>query len=190
MKRLLVVMLAVTMMFGGCSESNEKKAQRLIKEQLNVTLHDLNSYESVEFGKLDSVFNNLLEEDSFKKYFSRRLICQKMRNDMFREATAIRYFDEQKSDELRNNAYIDSTWHYKQLEDSIKRNFIPKFKGWSMSHSFRANNASGNKVLVHKMYCFDEFITEILEDEDYETYHSFNLENELREIEKKFLGLE
>ena len=190
MKRLLFI-LAVLIFFAGCSENSEKKAQKLINQHLKVTLHDFGSYEGVEFGTLDTIYTIILDDSLFTEYLSKRLVFQKMRNDKREEADIYRSFDKQKYNELVNlvNVYVDSTWHYKQLEDSVKANFKPQFDGWSMKHSFRSNNANGNKVITHKVYSFDKNIVKITESSDYESFYNFNLEESIRTIEKDFLGL-
>ena len=50
-------MVGLALTFVGCNNSNEKKAQKLIKEYLSKNLNDASSYESVEFSKLDSTFS-------------------------------------------------------------------------------------------------------------------------------------
>ncbi|MCD8030050.1 MAG: hypothetical protein LUF85_04275 [Bacteroides sp.] len=50
MKKLLVV-LFVSLILAGCSD--EKKAQRLIKQYLKENLNDPSSYKPVSFGELD-----------------------------------------------------------------------------------------------------------------------------------------
>lgn len=66
----------------------------------------------------------------------------------------------------KQKLYLDSAEYYQSLCDSIAANFTPEFKGWTMDHSFRANNATGNKVIGHLRYSFDKGITKILESKD------------------------
>lgn len=182
--------MVLPIVFSGCSENNDSKAKTLVENQLKGSLHDYDSYESVEFGKLDSTFTTLLDDSLFRKLYSKRLSCQKIRNTLYEEAQIWRTIDNEKYNNLmgRNGIYIDSTAYYYKLELSARENFIPQFNGWSMKHSFRANNAGGNKVITHKAYCFDKDITEITETQDWETFISFDLDSELKKGEKEFLG--
>lgn len=53
-------------MIASCSprDNNFEKAKVLVKDDLSKSLNDFNSYESVEFGKLDSVFSQF-DDPSF-----------------------------------------------------------------------------------------------------------------------------
>lgn len=59
MKKVLFVIGSLFLCFTSCSKSLEEKAQELIKNDLFKTLHDFDSYQLVEFSKLDSAFTDL-----------------------------------------------------------------------------------------------------------------------------------
>ncbi|MCC8186909.1 MAG: hypothetical protein LIP08_05220 [Bacteroides sp.] len=62
--------------------------------------------------------------------------------------------------------FLDSAAIYGPMVDSIRENFIPECKRWSMKHTFRANNAGGNKTIGHYEYYFNKDITKIVDRED------------------------
>ena len=56
--------------------------------------------------------------------FVRRIVCQKMRNDLYSQAQIYRLVDKTKYDYLmqRNALYADSTGMYYNLHESIREN--------------------------------------------------------------------
>ena len=63
MRRTIVIITVAAATLFSCT-SPEKKAQKLIKQQLKETLNNPKSYEPVNFGSLDS----LMEEEFTKEY--------------------------------------------------------------------------------------------------------------------------
>lgn len=159
MNKVLFILL-LPILLASCS-SPEKRAQKLIQKHLKETLHNWNSYESVKFSTLDSLFTIPSDDIKFiemsalsKTYFDKINIYLEW--DLNKQ---VEYLNKQK-------IYLDSAEYYQSLCDSIAANFTPEFKGWTMDHSFRANNATGNKVIGHLRYSFDKSITKILESKD------------------------
>lgn len=190
MKKIYLCLLACVMAFAACS-TPEKQAKKLIKEYLKNNLHDYDSYECVKFGTLDSVFTKLLDDSTFTNVFAKRLAHQKLRNNMFDKAEQWKDIKKLYDFYLENEKLQqDTVQYYYNIEDSIKNNFTPKFNGFAMQHSFRANNANGNKILTHKVYIFNKELTEIVNSEDWETYYNYDIEKELDAIKKRFLELE
>lgn len=174
MKKILLgaITLIVAMLFASCATSPDDKAKKLIKDHLHETLHDEKSYESVSYGVLDSVFTTVYDDDLFvvssakfleyKDKFDSEMKDFDLYSDMYSQSyrnKALRAY---------NNAteYLDSITLYGTIADSIKRNFKPVFNGWSMNHSYRANNASGNKVIGHFRFYFDKDITKLIDTKD------------------------
>ena len=171
MQKLLMALFSV-ILISSCSLSNEKKAQKLITQHLKETLNDWSSYESVKFGTLDTTFTTF-DEDSSYMYASTQFESfieksNKALDDMKDYAGMTSVYYENKFNFFRITAqiYLDSAEVYAPIVDSIRTNFIPVFYGWSMTHSFRANNAMGNKIIGHFKYYFDPEITAIKKSED------------------------
>ena len=61
--KYLMFFLLMLLFLTSCQKSNEDIAKELIKQSLKENLDDWNSYESVSYGALDSVFS-LMETDS------------------------------------------------------------------------------------------------------------------------------
>jgi len=152
------------------SPSREEKAKRLIKDHLFKTLHDYKSYESVEFGKMDSLFT-YIEDDSLYKYYIKegyRFLDEvKDANSnlkIYAGLSTLRYrFDYYKAIAAE---YNDSVSQYIRLAEKVKSNFTPLFIGWKMSHTYRAKSLNGNKGIHHYAYKFDKEISKIIGHDD------------------------
>jgi len=168
-KVLLLLAVALSLLFAGCSENKEKKAKELINHQLKVTLHDFSSYESVEFGKLDSTFTESSDLPEYKIAIDKANEFTKQGGDkietakMYGECTL---YDKQVQYARWGKELLDSATYYINIAKNIDSTFIPKFVGWNITHTFRANNASGNKVIGHRKYYFDKDVSKIINDEN------------------------
>lgn len=171
MKKLLFTLI-VSSLLVSCESTPEDKAKELIKNHLHETLHDEKSYESVSYGGLDSVYTTVIDNDTYvlssEKYLTYKdKFDSEMKDfDLYSDMYSQSY--KNKAIRAYNNAreYLDSLTLYGTISDSIQKQFIPEFKGWSMNHSYRANNASGNKVIGHFRFYFDKEISKIIETKD------------------------
>lgn len=66
LKKHVLVLLLFPMIFS-CN-SQEKRAQKLIKEEMRLTLNDFKSYEPVQYGTLDSAFLSYEDSPQVKLY--------------------------------------------------------------------------------------------------------------------------
>jgi len=55
MKKILFGFIVCLGMLGSCKNSNEDKAKELISQYIKNNVNDPNSYEAVEFGRLEDV---------------------------------------------------------------------------------------------------------------------------------------
>lgn len=190
MKKVIFMLLAVIAFCGCAGTTNESTAKQLIKERLKLNLHDYSSYESVEFGSLDSTFTTLLTDSAFFKAFTRRLAYQKARNESYENAELWKSVSRERQKQYLGleKQYQDSVTRYIAFEDSARNKFIPVFNGFAMRHSFRANNANGNKVITHNVYKFNTELSVITETEEADDYYGYNVEEVLEGIKKEFLG--
>jgi hypothetical protein len=157
MKKLFYLsMVSLVLTLVSCN-SNEKKAQKLIKEYLSKNLNDVASYESVEFSKLDSTVSLF--------YFSSEGEELTKKQD----AANNRAFELGIEDVLEENPSIqDSIKIYKQIEEECKimyekkeKEFKGEFNGWRMSHKYRAKNGLGATILNTTDFRFNKELTEI-----------------------------
>ena len=163
--------MCTVMVVSFLSCSNEDKAKRLIKKELQLSLNDYKSYESVEFGTLDTLNSEYtndvayIRNERLNKYINELGNSCSERVKENREDISYGASDgEWKKDVLIASAmlyYNDMV--YKQTLDSIKSNFIPTFMGFKMTHRFRAKNANGAYILNEKVYYFDKEISSIIE---------------------------
>lgn len=170
MKKLLLVLLLV-LICTSCN-SPEDKAKSLIKESLKESLHDWSSYESVKFGPLDSVYTKIEDNSYYIECCTKLLLYNQKCEEALSE---IKIYDDLYSYWASNNRsrlladakeYLDTVNKYQPICKQLIDDFKPEFSGWKMQHSYRANNAAGNKVIGHYMYYFNKDITEIVKQED------------------------
>ncbi len=157
MKKIIYLsLLMVALTLVGCN-SNENKAQKLIKDYLSKNLNDASSYESIEFSELDSTFSNF--------YFSQEGKELAEKQDFAHN----RAFELTMEDILEENPLIqDSIRIYKQIEADCKNEYDAKaltyvgdFNGWKMSHKYRAKNALGAIIINTTRFTFDKDLTEV-----------------------------
>lgn len=171
--RTFYLFLAFAMLcISSCQLSPEKKAQKLIVEKLKLTLHDWDSYESVQFGKLDSLYSSYLDDSAYIENSSTYEKYQKLFNkylDQMRDYSgyvSTTYRIKYNIAKEMTDMYLDSLGKYAPICDSLKENYVPKFIGWTMNHSFRSNNAMGNKTIGHFRFFLDKDLSKILESKD------------------------
>jgi hypothetical protein len=158
MKNLFFIIVVFTTI--GCSVTPEKKAQKIIKEYLKENLDNWNSYESVSFGKLDSLFSKITDDEKYVKITSDILQWSQDYNyvDNYMNGK-VAYYDKQEFHKGLRAA--DSIKKYLPIHDSLENNFRPKHIGWKMPHSYRSTNPIG-AIIIHKdTFYFDFGINKI-----------------------------
>lgn len=166
--QLTALILFALFIFTACSSSPEQKARELIKKELNRTLHDIKSCEPVEFGNLDSTFTDVEDAEGYIEAFEKGVELIEKGKAKLSEAERykeLEIYSRMKLAAEKGFSLIQESKEYIEFCDSIESAFIPEFIGWQMQHSFRANNASGNKVISHVSYIFDHDITRIIDSE-------------------------
>lgn len=161
------IFLLSAILFFSCSTSPQEKAEAAIKEYLSKNLNDAKSYESVEFGKLDSVFTSCEDLQDYKDTMA-----------LHKEAEV---FIPQSKEKIKSlideNKALSSTFEFKEsiskmkaiiremeIRDSmavaylenIKHNFKPEFVGFDLVHKYRAKNAMGALILKTDTFKFDK----------------------------------
>ena len=157
-------MLSIT--FFSCS-SPEKRAQKLVKEDLKQTLHDFKSYEPVSFSELIDAYSDMQHDTDIPILFAK--------NEKLKEER-----EKYQNYEDRLYLYRSTAWNtileYRAAMDSISdlmRNNLKtieelynSFKaekiGLKIKHTYRAKTLGGNFKLTTRVYVFDNDVTEII----------------------------
>lgn len=135
--KILVLAITIICFLTSCSSSglnNEGKAKKLITEYLKRNLNDPESYESVGFGKIDSLKSVVFYTDEYVHY-------EKYAND--------------KSKNLQMRLAYS-----KLLVQLASQPNQPK--GFSVMHTYRAKNGFGAKMLEKKQFIFNDRIDSII----------------------------
>ena len=175
-------------MLWGCSQSQESKAQKLVKQHLKETLNDFDSYSSVSYSKLDSLKTKwrLPEElrDDNKKLMD---VAEKLNTSGYKNIktdhdadTRIKELDEiiayrietkdPDMEAMKERENWKQLWiefkHYQDIIKESKEKFIPQFTGWKITHTYRAKNKYNATILVSQEFSFDKDITQITDVQD------------------------
>lgn len=156
MKELFLIACAV-IVFCSCGNSNEEKAQELIKANLKETMKDWSSYESVSFSKLDSTFTKY---DNSPEGIKLQMEVSKLQS----ESDSIRSLAKLSGNEELFNQAISKIRSAIELDSIFNLNnkkFKGDFNGWQMIHKYRGNNSYGAKDLATTAFYFDTNIKEI-----------------------------
>ena len=187
MKLYVIILIMALPMLWGCSQSQESKAQKLVKQHLKETLNDFDSYSSVSYSKLDSLKTEWrlpeeLREDSKGltetadklNALGYSITTHENANERLKELDEIIAYSIEKKDpdtELAKKRNIQKQlWlEYKQHQDVIKdsyNKFVPQFTGWKITHTYRAKNKYNATILVSQEFSFDKDITQITDVQD------------------------
>lgn len=181
MKRLLLIITCIIFIISSCTQEKikEDKAKRLAIHELKISMNDWKSYESVSWGKLDTVcnqppFSNKVYSDFIVKMFTYKLDSLKLSDSL----KAISKTDK------KYGTIIDSINHIKiciSNTDKLCWEYLSKYYlvGYRIKHSFRGNNGYGAKVLNTVQFFFDKSLTKVtktetlnnLENNDKYIYH-------------------
>ena len=137
--------------------SKESKAKKLIKEYLKTNMNDWDSYEPLEFSKLDSTFKFI---SSNEKYKHEIIKCLDVLDSIYDASNK----EEQDNYDLymeviENRIQRDHAERIRNIGDKIDTMFI--FNGWRITHKFRNKNMYGAKVIETKTFFFNKNITRI-----------------------------
>lgn len=165
MKKILCSLIT-GLLLQSCTSSPEDRAKELIKNHLYETLNDDKSYESVSYGELDSIYTSIKDDSIYRRsnlqydiFYSLFQSNEKFYHEYKHDDYMVSYCDNL-VDEM--HIYLDSMKFYAAIKDSIEKSFNPEFKGYAITHRFRANNALGNKILSLYVFYFDKDITKIV----------------------------
>lgn len=198
MKKLLLLFL-FAIAIAACTSSPEKKAQKAIKEYLFKTLNDIDSYEPVEYGTIDSLYTDYTMDSLYQKAVELNNVSIKMRDSIKKiwERRKIYNEFEFNPDEVNNlyTATMFVEYTYPRIIDSLKNNYQSYFMGMGMIHSFRAKNTLGSNILCKWQFIFSPDFESVLSTINLEkespimNYTKIENGNEKREKEKKMMEI-
>ncbi len=163
MRKLLFI--PVLILFS-CTQTKQQKAEKVVKLYLDSTLNDPHSYESVEFGKLDSTFTRF-EDDA--RYISAKAKQDsiKAEYDMWKAKnpdfdgvgdlshSRVLYFSKM------INYYTNGMLAQGKIAIGITNSFKPTFKGYRLIHRYRAKNVFGALNLSQTPFYLDSALTRV-----------------------------
>lgn len=145
MKKTILFLISTTII--ACSKSPEQVAQKNISEFIKTKSDDPKSYESVKFGKLDTIYSPFSESLEGKKLQKKIEEYDSVQNNYYfkmDEAKTVAEINEYSSLGQKALKQKDSVISDLDLKSSTyKGNII----GFSMKHTFRAKNKMGALVL-------------------------------------------
>ena len=187
MKKIIYLALLAVIMIA-CGQSQEQKAETLIKESLKKSLYKPETYKPVE-TKVDSAFAPYEDPAFFKElaelgklnneYVELEEKAKRAKSSMsiwsgpYQSAFGRNEYHEAKEEYEEANAKIEKlkTKGRKQYEKVAKMlQDERKFIGYKAVHNYRADNNAGNTLIGNTIFFIDENFTEVrysLEVEEY-----------------------
>ena len=193
MKKLFYLALISAVMVA-CGQSQEQKAEALIKESLKKSLYKPETYKPVE-TKVDSAFAPYDDPALFEELKSkakRAKTTMSIYSGPYMSAFDRNQYQEAKKDYNEANEKIEKlkTKGRKQLEKVIKiLQGSSKFVGYKAIHNYRADNNADNTLIGNTIFFIDknfEEITYSMEVEEYDQVQEAidQLQEQLEETEE------
>jgi hypothetical protein len=151
--KLTFLLIALSVSFFSCNEQPIDKVKAGIKSYVITNFNDPDSYEPIEFGKLDTIMSSYPEEDFFWQLEHKK--------DSIK--TLINFLSEFVGNNSERNFHIeekkDSLLKYNSVlvlkQDSMMDIFEPKFQNYLIEHKFRAKNNFGALILNNYRFYLD-----------------------------------
>ncbi|MDN5477827.1 MAG: hypothetical protein L0G39_12900 [Chryseobacterium sp.] len=182
-KSLSLVCILLLLLYSGCNKTPhtpDEKAKALIVKLFAARKNHTYGYEAGTFSKLDSAFTTYQDDSTYKAYADTVSHYLDMSTAAFTELAAVGYTaDTIKSEVKKKQAwkvmlkasakqtmYNDSADFYSKKTTYIKNHYRPFFKGWKITHEYKANNAFGIPVSQKTTFYFNIPLTDITGPED------------------------
>ncbi|HHX24915.1 MAG TPA: hypothetical protein GX723_13065 [Thermoanaerobacterales bacterium] len=175
--KFLFTIIAVALL-SSCSQSLEKKAQKLIENDMKTNYFEggaegakVYEYKSLSFGTLDSVFTevasdlvymeNVQKEEKFLDLAKKMQDKIKHKESMPHVYKRYKDIDGEYDEDLKNwIMWLDSAKYYMNKTEIIANNFKPILVGWKMAHTFSGVGVFGKRVATADFY-FTKDVSEI-----------------------------
>lgn len=141
MKKLLLLFTA-SLFLVSCS--NEQKAKKAIRVYLSKNINDFKSYEPVEYGDLDGIFNN-----KYEKMLDAEMI---IKDSIIFQRKVYEYKFENTDSLEKYTALLADAVEKLQLGTKDHEH---KLIGFEQYHKFRAKNSFGATVMRIGLFTFD-----------------------------------
>ena len=155
--RKIILGLTVMVLLVSCSKSPEKIAQSNISEYLKKNMDDPSSYESVEFGKLDTLHTSFSESKEGlvlqEKDAKLSLRVQELSNKLDSPDLTM---NEIKDIQKENEQITKDRLAINDILQSKTLSYKGAINGFSMTHKFRGKNKLGAKILNEINFLLDD----------------------------------
>lgn len=156
MKKIVLALSASIILFS-CSKSLEKQAESNITEYLKTNMDDPSSYESVEFGKLDTLHTSFSETaEGIKLNTEDDKLKQQSDNLSNRLDLPNLTMSDLKSIESENEKITKRRKEINSILMDKVLTYKGEVNGYSMSHKFRGKNKLGAIILNDVRFNFDK----------------------------------
>ena len=184
MKKVTSILFALlSILITSCSQTNESKAKKIIKEYFKETLDDYDSYSPVSSSEITMAKTKWkLPKELEPELEKLEEIAEKINRSGFGNIDITSDADDiiKDLDEISEYSYkkkLDKSrikkienwkalWlefkHYQDIIYTSKNSFQPEFIGWKMTHKFRAKNRMGGNELNEIEFQFDKDITKVV----------------------------
>ena len=184
MKKVIFILLTLlSILITSCSQTNESKAKKVIKEYFKETLDDYDSYSPVSSSEITMAKTKWkLPKELEPELEKLEEIAEKINRSGFGNIDITSDADDiiKDLDEISEYSYkkkLDKSrikkienwkalWlefkHYQDIIYTSKNSFQPEFIGWKMTHKFRAKNRMGGNELNEIEFQFDKDITKVV----------------------------
>lgn len=179
MKKFYVAVI-ICCLAASCASSPEKKAEKLVKEEILKTLYIPESYEAVN-TRVDSAFSpyadpailsaliecsdKLKELDLLEREMAMEKSSMSIWTNPYMSSYARNEYNEAKNNYEKTKLKYDRL--KKQIDDFVnelknRQKEEPSFIGYLVIHSFRASNNAGDKLLDAFYFIVDKDFSKVL----------------------------
>jgi PBP1b-binding outer membrane lipoprotein LpoB len=151
-----IIMLIVLIFFNSCSVSPEEKAQDNVKKYLMGNMNDPKSYESVSFGKLDSMFSSFDESEEGIELIKQEKELSDKLNELDEKINHTQSLSELSEIEKSGKIIIEKRKNIIDLKFEKSLSYKGEFIGFELKHSFRGKNKMGGLVLENSTFILDK----------------------------------
>lgn len=183
MRKGITVLLIASALLCSCTQTPQKKAEKLVVNYLREKLHDPHSYEAISFSDIDTLFIKVGENEQCPEAIEYENKSKRCDNKKKQYLSILEAQSDTMSDEYRKSAIwqdklaeakiyltslIDSSQIYgeKAALAQLKYKLKGKFGGWKLVHKYKSQNATGDYILSEYQYILNKELTDITEVEE------------------------
>lgn len=205
MKKIFYLPL-VAIILAACGQSQEQKAEALIKEDLKKVLFKPETYKPIDI-KVDSAFAPYDSKAFYEEIMELGGLAtesERLKEKAKRDKSSMALWSGPYQTALAKNEYQEAKEEYDEANDMIEKletkcqKYLVKiaeelqgerkFIGYKALHNYRADNNEGNILIGNSVFFIDENFTEILYSLDVDVYNQ--LQSTISNMKKKIEGEE